>query len=524
LNHSTQWRNNPPLAVPSPQRILVVDDNAPLRYALSRTLQQHGFDVLEAATGRDALKVAASERPDLVLLDVNLPDIHGFEVARGLKQGERTRNIPILQISASFVQMEHRMAGLEAGADAYLVEPVEPGELVANIRALLRMRDAEAGLQRTTAMLAAVVDASPLAIIVFERDRVIRTWNPAAERLFGYDAPQMVGLRLGADTGSDDAGPRVPAFLDDPVLLERLGRGEAVTALERRAQRKDGTEIDVSIFAAPLDAAPSHGYVAIVEDISGRKRYERERADLLARERDARREAEAANRLKDEFLATLSHELRTPLNAVMGWASMLRQRTLDDEARDRAVEIIERNARSQQQLIGDILEVSRIIRGQLRLDMQPVNIVDVVRAAADSANPTALAKHQELVTSVPDEALMVSGDRERLQQVFWNLLSNAMKYTPRQGRIDVTVTADPHEATITVCDTGLGIAPDVLPHIFERFRQGESGPTREFGGLGLGLAIVRHLTEAHGGSVRAYSEGTGRGASFTVTLPLATRS
>ena len=173
--------------------ILVVDDNSPLRYALGRTLRHHGFEVIDAATGADALRLGDSEQPDLVLLDVNLPDIHGFDVARRLKSGERTKSIPILQISASFVQMQHRMEGLAAGADAYLVEPVEPGELVANIRALLRMRDAEAGLERTTAMLAAVVEASPLPIVVFDRDGMIRTWNPAAERLFGYTSAEIVG-------------------------------------------------------------------------------------------------------------------------------------------------------------------------------------------------------------------------------------------------------------------------------------------------------------------------------------------
>jgi PAS domain S-box-containing protein len=502
-------------------RILVVDDNAPLRYALARTLRQHGFDVLEAATGSEALACAVDGCPDLVLLDVNLPDIHGFEVARTLKGADRTRNIPILQISASFVQMEHRMAGLAAGADAYLVEPVEPGELVANIRALLRMRDAEAGLQRTTAMLAAVVEASPLAIVVFDRDGLIRTWNPAAERLFGYTAAEMAGARLPGDDTSDNPAPL--ACLADPALLERLARGESVSALERPARRKDGAAIDLSIFAAPLERSAPQGYVAILEDISGRKRFERERAELLARERDARHEAEAASRLKDEFLATLSHELRTPLNAVMGWASMLRQQTLDEEGRKRALEIIERNARSQQQLIGDILEVSRIIRGQLRLDMQPVNLIEVVRAAVESANPTALAKRQELVAELPPEELVVSGDRERLQQIFWNLLSNAMKYTPRSGSIRLAVVRDGHEVIVSVRDSGVGISPEVLPHIFERFRQGESGPAREFGGLGLGLAIVRHLTEAHGGSVRALSDGANRGAEFTVVLPLAFR-
>ena len=491
--------------------ILVVDDNAPLRYALGRTLRQHGFDVVEAATGEEALKLSATELPDLVLLDVNLPDIHGFDVARRLKGGEATRNIPILQISASFVQMEHRMEGLAAGADAYLVEPVEPGELVANVRALLRLRDAEAGLQRTTALLAAVVEASPLAIAVFGNDRVIHTWNQAAERMFGWPRADVIGM---------DRGTR-PAFLSDDGFLDELGRGQTATAVERRYARKDGTFIDVQVFAAPLEQTSTRGYVAIFEDISSRKLYERERAEILARERDARKEAEAANRLKDEFLATLSHELRTPLNAIMGWVTMLREPSLDDARRARAMEIIDRNLRSQQQLISDILEVSQIIRGQMRLEMHPVDVTQSVAAALESVGPTAAAKHQELKADLAPGPLLVAGDPERLQQVFWNLLSNAVKYTPRDGRIHVSMHASTSDIEVTVRDTGVGMAPDVLPYIFERFRQGESGPTREYGGLGLGLAIVRHLTEMHGGSVRAESGGAGQGATFTVTLPRA---
>ena len=501
----------------SAPRILIVDDNAPLRYALSRTLRQHSFEVLEVATGEDALTVAAAERPDLVLLDVNLPDIHGFDVARGLKAGERTKSIPILQISASFVQREHRTAGLEAGADAYLVEPVEPGELVATIRALLRMRDAEAGLQRTRAMLAAVVEASPLAILVFDHTGAVATWNPAAEKLMM--SPVRTGTAV--STNGTPEAPPAPSFLRDGALIGALSRGETVSALEREWLRGDGSKVQLSIFAAPLDPSTAHGYVAIIEDISLRKHFERERSDLLARERDARREAEAANRLKDEFLATLSHELRTPLNAVMGWASMLRQQSLDDEGRAGAIEIIERNAKSQQQLIGDILEVSQIIRGQLRLDMQQLDLVSVLRAAVESANPTANLRRQELRTQLPVEPVLIHGDRERLQQIFWNLLSNAMKYTPRQGKIAIAMALDQHDVTVRIKDTGVGIAADVLPHIFERFRQGEQGPTREYGGLGLGLAIVRHLTEAHGGTVRADSDGAGRGSTFTVSLPLA---
>jgi signal transduction histidine kinase len=207
----------------------------------------------------------------------------------------------------------------------------------------------------------------------------------------------------------------------------------------------------------------------------------------------------------------------------MGWASMLRQDALDGDGRQRALEIIERNARSQQQLINDILDVSKIIRGALRLDMQPINVIESLRAALDAVGPTAYAKHQSLTATLPEEPVVVAGDRERLQQVFWNLLSNALKYTPQQGQIDVVLAASNGDVDVTVRDTGVGIAPDVLPHVFERFRQGEGGPTRQFGGLGLGLAIVRHLTEMHGGAVRAFSRGTGHGATFTVTLPTIAR-
>jgi signal transduction histidine kinase len=185
------------------------------------------------------------------------------------------------------------------------------------------------------------------------------------------------------------------------------------------------------------------------------------------------------------------------------------------------MEIIERNLRSQQQLIADILEVSQIIRGQMRLEMRPVDVVQAVTAAMDSVAPTAAAKHQTLNANLLPGPVQVGGDFERLQQVFWNLLSNAVKYTPRGGHIDVTLQASPSEIEVVVRDTGVGMAPDVLPHIFERFRQGESGPTREYGGLGLGLAIVRHLIDMHGGTVHAESEGLGKGASFIVILPRA---
>ena len=493
---------------PVTSRILVVDDNAAGRYAVSRTLRKAGFEVIEAATGEEALMLADRESPDLVLLDVNLPDIHGYEVARRLKSGNRTRNTPILQLSASAVRSEDRIGGLAAGADAYLVEPVEPGELIANIRALLRLRTAEARLRRTAGMLSTVIDSSPLPIVVFDPNGSVVRWSRAAERLFAIRAEDVEGQ-----------------VLNHAALPEWLANAHHVAAwlhsgssVERTYQRADGSSIDVAMFAAPLEGAD--GYVAIFEDVSIRKRFERERTEWLARERDARTEAEAANRLKDEFLATLSHELRTPLNAILGWLQILRQDAIDKDKRAHALDIIERNASAQQQIINDILEVSQIVRGQLRLDMQPLDIVAAVEAAVESVRPTILAKRQTVTLNRPADRPFVSADHARVQQMLWNLLANATKYTPREGLIDVTVTVVDNDAEVTVRDNGVGIAAHALPHVFERFSQEHAGPTREYGGLGLGLAIVRHLADMHGGAVRAASEGSGRGAAFTLCLPL----
>jgi signal transduction histidine kinase len=246
-----------------------------------------------------------------------------------------------------------------------------------------------------------------------------------------------------------------------------------------------------------------------------------ERKLLLAREQTARAEAEGANRLKDEFLATVSHELRTPLTAILGWAHMLRHTALDAETAAHGLETIERNAQAQAQLVEDILDVSRIITGKLRLDIRTVDAASVINAAIDSVQLAAGSKGLRLEVTLDPSARHVSGDSSRLQQVVWNLLSNAIKFTPSGGRVEVRLKRAGHEAQISVSDTGCGISPDFLPHIFERFRQADSSTTREHGGLGLGLAIVRHLVELHGGTVKAESEGEGRGTTFNVTLPLA---
>ena len=244
------------------------------------------------------------------------------------------------------------------------------------------------------------------------------------------------------------------------------------------------------------------------------------REDALEREHAARQEAETANRAKDEFLATVSHELRTPLNAILGWAHMLRTNKLDQITQSRALETIERNAKSQAQLIEDILDVSRIVTGKLRLDVRPIELATVVEAAIDSVRPAADAKEIRIETILDPRAGPVSGDANRLQQIVWNLVANAVKFTSKGGRVQVRLERVASHVEIVVSDTGQGISTEFLPYVFDRFRQADATSTRRYGGLGLGLAIVRHLAEMHGGTVRADSPGEGMGATFTVTLPL----
>jgi signal transduction histidine kinase len=250
-------------------------------------------------------------------------------------------------------------------------------------------------------------------------------------------------------------------------------------------------------------------------------RAEDERRQLLEREQQARLEAQAANRAKDEFLATLSHELRTPLNAILGWARLLASGQLDQATSKRAVEIIDRNTRLQAQLIDDLLDISRIITGKLRLELRAVSLRSMVEGALESVRPSADARDIKLVTNLTDATETLLCDPGRMQQVIWNLLSNAIKFTPAGGMVTVTTSRVGGLAVVTVTDTGAGISPSFLPHVFDRFRQQDGATTRAHGGLGLGLSIVRHLVELHGGTVEASSDGPGQGATFTVTVPVA---
>jgi PAS domain S-box-containing protein len=274
------------------------------------------------------------------------------------------------------------------------------------------------------------------------------------------------------------------------------------------------------LYACRIGQSESRKVAVLFKDISDRKRIEAEREQILQREQAAREAAETANRIKDEFLAVLSHELRSPLNPILGWSRLLQDRKLDEKRTRYALETIERNAKLQVQLIDDLLDVSRILRGKLSLNVTPVNLAATITAALETVRLAAEAKSIQIQTMLQPDVGQVLGDSGRLQQVIWNLLSNAVKFTPQGGRVELRLEQVDTYAQITVSDTGKGIHPDFLPHVFEYFRQADSATTRQFGGLGLGLAIVRQIVELHGGTVQAASPGIGQGATFTVRFPL----
>jgi PAS domain S-box-containing protein len=312
---------------------------------------------------------------------------------------------------------------------------------------------------------------------------------------------------------------------DRAATAEAWGRALADCVpydVEYRLRRHDGEYRTMLARAAPVRGADGvvREWIGVNTDISERKEDEAHRAQLLVREQAARAEAEAANRLKDEFLATLSHELRTPLSGILGWATMLRRgRQGDPKAVERGVEVIERNARAQQRIIEDMLDMSRIVRGELRIETESVELAALAEDVLATVRPSAEAKGIDLRCDAAGGPFRVVGDPMRLRQVLWNLLCNAIKFTPEDGAVALSLRRVDGDVEINVRDSGCGIAPEFLPHVFERFRQADSSTTRLHGGLGLGLAIVRYLVEMHGGSAQVASDGPGRGALFTVTIP-----
>ncbi|QDV38960.1 PAS domain S-box protein [Tautonia plasticadhaerens] len=369
--------------------------------------------------------------------------------------------------------------------------------------------------QELNERLAAIVESSDDIIASKDLDGVITSWNKGAERVLGYTAAEVIGRHVSM--------LMPPELVEDmPRILEKIRRGETVDHYQTRRRRKDGTVIDVSLTVSPIRNAEGEiiGASKIGRDITAEKRAREEREQLLGATQKAKADAEAANRLKDEFLATLSHELRTPLNAILGWSRILSSGPPDPEDLKEGLAVIDRNAKIQVQIIEDLLDISRIISGTMRLDVQRVNVAEVIEAAMTAVTPAAEGKGVRITKVLDPLAGPVSGDPARLQQIIWNLLTNAVKFTPKGGRVQVLLERVNSHVEFSVIDSGIGIRPEFLPHIFERFSQADSSTTRRHGGLGLGLAIVKQLAELHGGTVRAKSPGEGQGSTFIISLPI----
>ncbi|MFW9264371.1 PAS domain S-box protein [Nostoc sp. CALU 546] len=398
-----------------------------------------------------------------------------------------------------------------------LVGVVENGLLVrawGTQRDITEYKRAETALRQREDELRLITNAVPVQISYVDGEQRYRFNNKGYEHWFGLPASEISGKHIREILGESVYQSILP-------YVETVLSGEQVT-YETQLPHKDGTNHYMNVTYIPQFSQQGKvaGFVALITDITLHKLAEQERELLLEREQAARADAEAASRMKDEFLATLSHELRTPLNAILGWAQLLRTRKFDETMTGRALETIERNTKSLAQLIEDVLDVSRIIRGTLNLSMNRVKLVPLVEAAIDTVYPAAQAKEISINCRFDPEVEVVVGDANRLQQVVWNLLSNAVKFTPKGGRVDVQLERIESYVEIRVSDTGGGIAAEFLPHVFERFRQADSSTTRSHGGLGLGLAIVRHLVELHGGTVSAESPGIGQGATFVISLPM----
>lgn len=492
----------------NPIRILAVDDNAAALYATSRVLRSAGYEVLQASTGAAAL--AAAPQADLVVLDVNLPDMDGFEVCRRLRANPETARLPVLHLSATFTNSSDFALGFEAGADSYLTRPVEPPVLVATVRTLLFARQADTIRRGLDAKLRTMFHLAPVAIAILDHAFRYESVNPAYCALTGYTADELVG-QPGDMVVNGSSG-----WLGEHTLADVTRGGHGSKQLSIR--RKDGSTAEVEWQIATEKI--SRVSILTATDITRHLQEETAREQLLESERAARAAAERSNRLMEEFLATLSHELRNPLNAILGWATVLsRKPDLSDATRD-GLKAIERNSRIQAQMIADLLDHAGITFGKMRMVAETIDPYPIVRAALDVVNTSAEESGVTIRPTFDDEKLKVDADPARLHQIVTNLLTNAVKFSSRGSEVQLVAQREGDAFRVSVTDHGRGIDPEFLPRIFERFSQQDSTTTRSHGGLGLGLAIVKQLTDLLDGSIEAFSEGPGKGARFTVKIPL----
>jgi len=537
----------------APARVLIADDNADMRDYLARILGQH-YSIDVVADGGTALDRIREHAPDLVLTDVMMPTLDGFGLLAAVRSDENIRSIPIILLSARAGE-EARIEGLHAGADEYLMKPFSARELLASVGLQLKLHRVRREAVQLVEENAIVTDTlNRVGAIVtsdLDRTKVVQAVTDAATEItgaeFGAFFYNVVDERGEAYTLYTISGVPREMFSKFPMprntdVFEPTFKGIGVV-------RSDDITKDpryghnAPYHGMPPGHLPVRSYLAVpvkapAGDIIGglffgnsdvgrfNAHHERIAVGIASWAAVALENArlyanvQAASRIKDEFLASLSHELRTPLNAILGYARMLKSGILTPEKEQKAVDTIERNAVSLTQIVEDVLDISRIVSGKIRLNVQPVEFPVIVRNAIDAIAPAADAKGVRLETVLDPRAAPISGDPERLQQVLWNLLSNGVKFTHRGGKVQVRLERVNSHIELTVSDTGIGISPEFLPYVFERFRQAEGGTTRERGGLGLGLSIARQLTEMHGGTIEVSSVGLGHGATFCVKFPL----
>ncbi len=512
----------PVAAVAAPASILLVDDYPANILALEAILQPLGHTLVRAGSGEEALKAVLKHELALIIMDVQMPGLDGFQTASLIKMRDRSRHIPIIFLTAISKDASHVFQGYAHGAVDYMMKPYDPqilrskvsvfvelwqrGELLKQREGALRELERERLERRSAARYEALIEAMPQAVLAMRPSGELYYCNSVWKRYTGCDVASTCarGWELVHADEREALARDIAEAIIERQPLQREARVRCAADGEYRWH--------LAHLLPQLDADGAlGGWIATATDIPD--------------EKVARDSAERASRAKDEFLATVSHELRNPLNAILGWTRMLRAGKLDGERARRALETVERNASIQASLVEDILDVSRIITGKLMLEVSAVDLGAVVTAALDTVRLAADAKQITVTLALDDGIALGAGDPARLQQVVWNLLSNAIKFTPPGGTVAVRALRDGADVMLSVADDGLGIDAAFLPFVFDRFRQADSTSTRAHGGLGLGLAIVRHLVELHGGSVSVASDGVGRGATFSVRLPLgATRA
>ncbi len=488
-------------ALPAPATILVVDDDEAKRYSIVKILQKAGFQTVEVATGAEALRSIAN-MPDLVILDVKLPDLSGFEVCRRIKADPKTSAVPILHLSTTFVDLEDRVQGLEGGADGYLTDVLEPIELIATVRALLRARRAEEAAQISNRQWQITFDAVNDGLVLLTREGHVAQVNQALRRMVGRPSERLTGcsfdglLALGGD-------PESSPFL-------RMSKSQAREVVELTL---DGCWLHVAVDPLRDWQGEVAGAICIVSDVTERHEMEEE-----LRRRAA--ELAAADRRKDEFLAMLAHEMRNPLAPIVNSLELIRLHADGREAFAPALEIASRQVRHMTRLLDDLLDVSRFIQGKVHLRKEPVALSEVISHALETATPLITSKRHHLEVSLPDEPVILLGDETRLAQVVGNLVNNAAKYSEPGGQIMLTAQQEDGDLVLRVADRGIGMSPEMQERVFDLFSQADLSLDRTQGGLGIGLTLVRSLVELHGGTASVKSPGLGKGSQFIVRLPI----